>query len=79
MRRALLILLPLLALAAALLYTFLAPATATFFLIAGVLASSCAAGTILLGAYSRNKAIARQNELDSAQSIQAPTRDEPPQ
>ena len=69
MRRAALIILPLIALAAALLYTFLDPAAATFLLVAGIIVSLCAASTTLLGAYTRNKDIARQKQLDDAEII----------
>ncbi len=72
MRRTLFILLPLLGIAAALLYLFLDPATATFFLVAGIVVSLCAASTTLLGAYSRNKEIARQRDRDAAEIVPAP-------
>lgn len=72
MRRALLILLPLLGVATALLYIFLDPPTATFFLVAGIVVSLCASSTTLLGAYSRNKEIARQRDRDAAEIIAAP-------
>ncbi len=72
MRRALLILLPLLGITAAMLYIFLDPPTATFFLVAGIVVSLCAASTTLLGAYSRNKEIARQQDRDATEIVPAP-------
>ena len=72
MRRALIIIIPLLALAAGMLYTLLDAPTATFFLVAGIVLSACAASTTLLGAYTRNKAIARQRALDQAERSDPP-------
>ncbi len=69
MRRAAFILVPIIAVAAALLYIFLDTATATFLLVAGVIVSACAASTTLLGAYTRNKDIAREREREDAETI----------
>ncbi len=69
MRRAMIILIPLVAVAAVVLYVLLDAATATFFLIAGIVVSFCAASTTLLGVYSRNKEIGRQRERDAAETI----------
>jgi hypothetical protein len=68
-RRTLLILLPIVAVAAAILYICFDPATATLFLFAGIVLSASAASTTLLGAYTRNKDIARQRERDAAETI----------
>jgi hypothetical protein len=59
------------------LYIVLDPATATFLLFAVVMVSLCAAGGPLLGAYTRNKDLARRRELDEATPIDAPRRPDP--
>jgi hypothetical protein len=76
-RSTLLILGSIVAVAAVALYLVFDAATASFFLVAGLIVSSCAASTTLLAAYTRNKAIRRQQELENAERIESDNR--PPQ
>ena len=52
--------------AAVVLFLMFDAATAAFLLLAALIISLCAASTTLLGAYTRNKAIARQRSEDDA-------------
>ncbi|HMN39430.1 MAG TPA: hypothetical protein PKE29_01200 [Phycisphaerales bacterium] len=58
--------------AAALLYVFLPPGTASFLLFAGAVVSMCGAGPVLLGAYSRHKAQQQARAKERAEAIRAP-------
>lgn len=58
--------------AAVLLYIFLPPGTASFLLIAGVIVCTCGAGPVLLGAYSRQRAMRQRQEREDGEVIGDP-------
>jgi hypothetical protein len=58
--------------AAGLMYMLLPPSTASFLIVAGMIVSMCGAGPVLLGAYSRQKAIKRRQSEDNRAEVIGP-------